>query len=159
MSLGKNQGFGIAAFLLETIGENCFFAFPSCLHSLTCGYITPTSTSVITSPSLILAFLSPFSKDLCDYIEPSHTIQDSLAASRSLTAHMHALPHALLPSQWHLCAYVRAWILESRTQTLISCDLGQVSFPFWISVSLTISRGAEGKRKQARQAEGKPSLW
>ena len=144
-------------FLLETLGENCSLAFPSHLHSLACGCITPTSASIIVS-SLMLTFPSPFDEDPCDYIGPTHMIQDHLPTSGSLTADAHVLPQHLLPSQCYLCACVRVSILVGTQTLILLCDIGQIPLPFWISVFSTMNWGAEGGNEQGSQAGGRETV-
>lgn len=55
------------------------------IHSLSSGCITPTSALVLTTPSLILTFLSSSCKDPCHYIGLTEIVQENFLISRFLT--------------------------------------------------------------------------
>lgn len=70
---GENQGVSRAEFLLDIQGRIHSLPFVTsrgCSPSLTCGHITPTSASVITSPFLTLTLPTSSYEDPCGYIEP-----------------------------------------------------------------------------------------
>lgn len=64
-----------------------------CPYSLVCDRITPTSISMVTSPSLNDFFMPPSYKDFCDYVGPTSINQDDLMSKYLITSANSLLPY------------------------------------------------------------------
>ena len=105
-----NQGVAKPVFLLKALGENLLLALSS--FQRLCAFlvswppssngITSTFASIVTFP-VTLIILPPSFKDPCEYIGPTHIIQDDLPISRSsVSSHLQS-PSCHVREHIHRC--------------------------------------------------------